>query len=124
VNDILPTTGSDAVTTVIVDIAAPKGIAHLYVTIDSPTLTADVLTSVGLQKEFDLAYPSTATLATGLSSLGFPVGSEVIGQTSVAFDISQFLSLLGVYGSAEHHFVIQVVDANGNTVTRTLKLQS
>jgi hypothetical protein len=124
VNDVLPTSGASAVSTVIVDIAAPKGINNLNVTIDSPTLTEDVLTSVGLQKSFDLAHPATPELATGLASLSFPVGDEVIGQKSVTFDISQFLSLLNIYGSAEHHFIIQVIDQDGNSVTRTLKLQS
>jgi hypothetical protein len=71
-----------------------------------------------------LAHPATGTLATGLASLGFPVGDQVIGQQSVTFDISQFLTLLGIYGSAEHHFIIQVIDQDGNSVTRTLKLQS
>lgn len=124
VNDILYTVGDNAVTSVIVDITAPKGISNLNVTIDSPTLTADVLTSVGLEPSFDLAHPATAKLSTGLAGLGFPVGDQVIGQQSVTFDISQFLILLGVYGSAEHHFIIQVIDQDGNSVTRTLKLQS
>lgn len=109
---------------VVVDIAAPKGIANLFVEIDSETLTEDILVSVGLAKTFDLAHPGA--LQEGLSGLGFPTGDQVIGKTDLVFDISQFIPLLGIYGAGTHHFKITVVDqaTSPNTQRQTLTLIS
>lgn len=104
-----------------VDIASKVGFTHLYVTIDSETLTEDILTDVGLAKTFDLAYPGQ--LEGGLQGLGFPTGDGVIGQTAITFDITAFTPLLGIYGAATHRFIIKAVDANGET-TKTLTLIS
>ena len=106
----------------IVTLFAPDKIANVEVTIDSDTLTPDILGEVGLTDEFDLAYPGD--YATGLSGLGFPVGDDVIGQTELLFDISQFTELLGIYGAATHHFIIKVTDQKGASVTKTLTLIS
>lgn len=109
---------------VVVDIAAPKGIANLFVEIDSETLTEDILLSVGLAKTFDLAYPGN--LQEGLAGLGFPTGDQVIGNSALVFDISQFIPLLGIYGAGIHNFNITVVDQAGspNTTRQTLTLIS
>lgn len=113
-----------------VHIDCPAGIAHLVVTIDSPSLTPDVLSSVGLLSTFDLAYPDSSSepggkdLTAALGGLGFPVGAEVIGSTSLDFDITDFLSLLGIYGRYEHSFIIAVTDANGLMSTCTLIIDS
>ncbi|MGL5730494.1 MAG: DUF4493 domain-containing protein, partial [Bacteroidales bacterium] len=109
---------------VVVDIAAPKGIANLFVEIDSETLTEDILVGVGLTKTFDLAYPGA--LQEGLAGLGFPTGDQVIGNTALVFDISQFIPLLGIYGAGTHNFKITVVDqaASPNTKRQTLTLIS
>lgn len=106
--------------TCIVDITAADRLANLYVTIDSETLTEEVLTSVGLQKDFDLAYPGT--LSGALLGLGFPVSDAVIGQKALVFDISPFTQLLNIYGAATHKFIIKVVDLKGVTVEKTLTL--
>lgn len=108
--------------TCIVDITAADRLANLYVTIDSETLTESVLTSVGLKKEFDLAYPGELTNALGKDGLGFPVGNEVIGQKSLVFDISPFTQLLNIYGAATHKFIIKVVDQKGVELEKTLTL--
>jgi len=107
---------------VIVNIAAPKGISNLFVEIDSNTLTEDILLSVGLAKRFDLANPGE--LQAGLSSLGFPTGDQVIGQTELLFDITQFTPLLGIYGAGTHNFKISVVDQEStpNRKDQTLTL--
>lgn len=105
-----------------VTLFAPNKIAHVYVTIDSETLTSDVLDGVGLAANFDLAEPGN--LEEGLSGLGFPTGSKVIGQDELIFDITQFTSLLGIYGAANHNFIIRVVDQKGLEVTQTLKIKS
>lgn len=113
-----------------VNIECQAGIAHLVVTINSPSLTAEVLEGVGLMSKFDLAYPDTSSepggkdLTEGLSGLGFPTGAEVIGKTYLEFDITQFLPLLGIYGRYEHEFVLAVTDSNGLVSTCSLKLDS
>lgn len=80
----------DETKTIIVNITADNGIQNLKVKIDSETLTPEILKSVGLSSEFDLAHPANADLEKALKSLGFPVGSEVIGVKYLVFDITQF----------------------------------
>lgn len=105
-----------------VTLSALNGIAHVYVTIDSKTLIEDILTGVNLAKSFDLAEPGA--LEEGLKGLGFPTGDAVVGQTNLLFDITDFTSLLGIYGAANHNFIIRLVDQNGLEVTETLKIKS
>ena len=114
----------DETKTIIVNITADNGIQNLKVKIDSETLTPEILKSVGLSSEFDLAHPANADLEKALKSLGFPVGSEVIGVKYLVFDITQFTPLLGLYGLASHNFIITVVDQANNTRTATLALKS
>lgn len=105
-----------------VTLSALNGIAHVYVTIDSKTLTKKVLESVGLTDSFDLAEPGA--LEAGLKGLGFPTGDAVMGQTELLFDITDFTSLLGIYGAANHNFIIRLVDQIGLEATETLKIKS
>lgn len=105
-----------------VTLSAPNGITHVYVTIDSETLTKDELEGVGLTDSFDLAEPGA--LEEGLKGLGFPTGDAVVGQTELLFDITDFTSLLGFNGAANHNFIIRLVDQNGLEVTETLKIKS
>lgn len=105
-----------------VTLTASNGIAHVYVTIDSNTLTKDVLESVGLTNSFDLAEPGA--LEAGLNGLGFPTGDAVVGQPKLLFDITDFTSLLGLPGAENHNFIIRLVDQNGLEVTETLKIKS
>lgn len=115
---VLPAGG----TTVVVNITAKHGINNLFIEIDSETLTEDILQEVGLAKSFDLANPDV--LAEALSSLGFPIGSDVVGKNELAFDITEFTPLLGIYGAGTHKFIITVIDqANPtNTKKQTLTL--
>lgn len=110
----------------IVDITAPMRFAHLYVTIDSEKLTPDVLESVGLVDEFDLAYPGELASKLGKNAdgtgLGFPISDQVIGQKTLVFDITGFTPLLNIYGAAEHKFIIKAVDQEGTEVEETLTL--
>lgn len=105
-----------------VSLYAPNGIAHVYVTIDSETLTPGILGGVGLASSFDLAEPGE--LKEGLEGLGFPTGDTVVGNTELLFDIKQFTSLLGIYGAANHNFIIRLVDQEGLEITETLKIKS
>lgn len=106
--------------TLIVDINSPKLLADVEVTIDSETLTPDILTSVGLTDNFSLAHPGA--YAEGLTSLGFPIGDQVIGQSYLQFNITDFIPLLGLYGAATHMFIIKATDQAGNIITKTLTL--
>lgn len=105
-----------------VTLSAPNGIAHVYVTIDSETLTEDLLTEVNLAKNFDLAEPGD--LESGLNNLGLPTGENVIGKTEIPFDITNFTPLLGMFGVATHNFIIRLVDQQNLEVTQTLKIKS
>lgn len=119
--DVLTVTKGQSVS-LSVTLLAPNKMAHVYVTIDSETLTEDVLVGVNLAKNFDLAEPGD--LEAGLKGLGFPTGTDVIGKEEIPFDITQFTSLLGIYGAANHNFIIRVVDQQGLEVTETLKIKS
>ena len=103
-----------------IHITCPKGFAHLNVTIDSETLTADILSGVGLAGQFDLAEPGA--LEDGIAGLGLPVGAQVVGQTELDFDITQFMPLLGIYGAANHNFILDVEDKEGGKASLTLKI--
>lgn len=105
-----------------VTLSAPNGIAHVYVTIDSETLTEELLTEVNLAKDFDLAEPGD--LESGLNNLGLPTGENVIGKTEIPFDITNFTPLLGMFGVATHNFIIRLVDQQNLEVTQTLKIKS
>ena len=105
-----------------VTLSAANGIAHVFVTIDSETLTEELLTDVGLAASFDLAEPGE--LENGLQGLGFPTGEAVVGQTEILFDVTKFTPLLGIYGVASHNFIIRLVDQQGLEVTQTLKIKS
>lgn len=105
-----------------VTLSAANGIAHVYVTIDSGTLTEEVLDGVGLAASFDLAEPGE--LEAGLEGLGFPTGENVVGQPEILFDVTPFTGLLGIYGPASHNFIIRLVDQQGLEVTQTLKIES
>ena len=63
-------------------------------------------------------------LAEGLASLEFPIGDQVIGAKEIKFDITNFTPLLGIYGAATHRFIINVIDLEGNSTTKTLTLIS
>lgn len=47
-----------------------------------------------------------------------------MGQTELPFDITDFTSLLGIYGAANHNFIIRLVDQIGLEATETLKIKS
>lgn len=119
--DVLTVTKGQSVS-LSVTLLAPNKMAHVYVTIDSETLTENVLVGVNLAKNFDLAEPGD--LEAGLKGLGFPTGTDVIGKEEIPFDITQFTSLLGIYGAANYNFIIRVVDQQGLEVTETLKIKS
>lgn len=112
-------TGKEAV----VVISAEHGFKNLMVQIVSQSLNKEMLQSVGLDNEFDLAYPGTLKDALS-TSFGFPVGDEVIGKTEVTFDITNFVPLLNIYPNENHNFVITVIDQKNNQKAMTLKFKA
>jgi hypothetical protein len=106
----------------VVTIGATEGIQNLIVTIISNSLSKEDLEDSGLTDEFDLANPGQ--YETALKGMGFPVGNEVVGQTSVVFDITQFVPLLKAFPDEVHTFRIKVVDSKNNNKTQELKFQA
>ncbi|MDE5635505.1 MAG: hypothetical protein K2I52_04275, partial [Muribaculaceae bacterium] len=104
----------------IVVILAEHGLSNLRVTINSVGLDEDELEAIGLPKSFDLAYPENDEISEALTILEFPIKEDVIGKTSVEFDITQFVPLLPNF-EGPHEFVIEAVDAQGHTKSLTLK---
>lgn len=104
-----------------VTIGCPKGIKHLNVKIvtdsDNFIMTLD---DMNLQ-EFDLAYPGNAE--DSLTSLQLPVKDQVINQTEVLFDITNFVGLLCIY-PGNHDFVITVTDNENATASMTLRFKA
>lgn len=96
-----------------------NGLTGLVVDIESPTLTPDELAGMGLASHLDLVNPGD--LKTAIEGLGFPTGSNVLNQSKVTFDISDFMPLLGLLGAGTHNFIIKATDAQGTT-TETLIL--
>lgn len=114
-NESAITITGDAVNTDLV-VNAPNGISSFIVEIDSPLLPPDELEGIGLKSEFDLVSPGS--MSDALSSLGFPV--NIGGETSVSFNISQFVPMLKLLGSGTSNFHLTVTDSKGNTQSKTI----
>jgi hypothetical protein len=112
-------------TPVKVNISAPAGIEQLVVEISSTSSAFnDALAMMDFNVPFDLAHPGD--LAQNLTDLGLKNGAEVLGQTSLEFDITTFVPLLFMVGGGtdfEADFKLTVVDAASGTLTKTIKLQ-
>lgn len=102
------------------DINTPLGLAHIYVEISSNTLTQAVLQGVGLDTEFDCVNPGN--LEGGLKSLDLPAGKEIEGTKYQKFDITEFISLLGVSGASVNAFNLEVEDLAGNKTSASLRI--
>ena len=91
----------------VVDIHSENGVTSLKVKIISDFLTEDMLSSVGLTSEFDLAEPGE--YETGLKGLGFPTGDDVKGARDLQFNITPFIKL--IFEEGDHKFEITVTDS-------------
>ncbi len=100
------------------NVSSESGITEFKININSTTLTPDELESVGLTADLDLINPGE--FEESLNNLGFPTGDDVKGQTSIDFDITQFIPLLNMLGSGEHTFTLTVSDANGTTTAKII----
>ena len=102
-------------------ISAPKGIAGLSVDIASTNadFNNDVL-SMGISP-IDLVNPSEAQISI-CDMFGLPYGSNLVGQTETAFDLSGAVTpLLGFPGT--HSFTLTITDAEGNSTSTTIKMK-
>ncbi len=96
---------------VVLEIQSQTGITDFKIEISSTNPEfAGLVTTMFSTTSLDLINPGSNSAT--LSSLGFPTGDQVRNQTSLSFDISQFMSALAVF-SGEHTFKLQVTDANG-----------
>lgn len=108
-------------TTVQVNITAEAGIENLVVTIESAPLNGGLLDELGLGNSFDLAHPGNKEPI--LTELGLPVGSAVLGQTAVLFDVSEFMGILeALQEPGPHNFHLKVKDKQGKELSKTLSI--
>ncbi len=92
----------------IVKIKSENGIEHFLVKIETNNDNFLQAVSELMPTSFDLAYPGEN--AESFSSIGFPVGDEVIGAKDLTFDISTFVPLLKSFPGT-HKFTLSVTDA-------------
>ena len=111
-----------------VNLMAPEGMQHVYVEItsDNEGFLGAAASVFGGATSFDLAEPATEDIRKALISLGFPVGSEIIGNRGVVlFDVSQFVGLLfDISFAGKHSFKIKVVDSYGDVADAELIIDS
>lgn len=109
--------------TVVVNLIAPEGIAHVYVKITSDNTSFDgVIKEMFGEEGFDLAYPGA--FEETLTGLKLPVGEKVINQQLVKFDVTEFMPLLKGEFAGQHYFSIEVVDNYNMSAKATLTVDS
>ena len=106
--------------TIQVNVTSEKPLSGFTVDIESTTLTAEELESVGLTTHLDLANPGE--FRDKLEGLGFPVAENVIGQTELSFDITPFGMMLSALGAGTHEFIMKATDNENNETPQTLTL--
>lgn len=102
-----------------ITVTSQTGITGFTVDINSTTLTAEELASLGLSTHMDLVNPGD--FAGPLGNLGFPTGSDVEGKKELTFDISSFMPMLTVLGAGNSDFTLTVEDAGGQN-SKTIQL--
>ena len=90
----------------------------LTVDIISDALTAEVLESlgIGLEAHMDLVNPASDKMDEGLHSLGFKTKDEIVGQKTLQFDISQFMTMLYAVAPGNTDFKLTATDASGQNI--------
>lgn len=107
-----------------------KTIENLFVTMESPALTDDLLAIVKLKKSFDMANP-TEELKEGLAMVGLLAANDnVKGKNEQPFPIGTFIPILLQLDSFDdnttsitHRFIVKVVDSEGKYTEKTLTIQ-
>ena len=105
-----------------VNLTASAGIGELWVEIDSPDLSEELLNAAIGAKKFDIAN-APDNIRSNLIMLKVIKETDVIkGANSFVFDVTAFMSLLSV-NSITHDFHITLVDSQGNSSgTKTLSI--
>lgn len=107
---------------VVINIAAPKGIAELLVEIDTTNPGfGEAATALGV---LNLTEPGESQGL--LDSVGLPYGDAVKGQTSLVFPITSFVSMIFATAGGDPDFTVDfkitVTDTEGAGNTKTVKL--
>lgn len=106
----------------VIKITSVTGFTQFTADIVSPNLSPEELASVGLSGHLDLCNPGE--YADALEGLGLLQGGSYLGAKSADFSLTGFLSMLAMFGPAQHSFVLTVGDESGTTVkTLTLKFE-
>lgn len=108
---------------VVVKIEAEAGIGNLLIDIDSPALTQEMLGSLGLAAQMDLADPASQAMADGLEAIGLPCGDQVKDATTLDFDLSTLIPLIAtIYPeTSDHNFKLTVKDNQARQTEKTLR---
>lgn len=108
---------------VVVKIEAEAGIGNLLIDIDSPALTQEMLGSLGLAAQMDLADPASQAMADGLEAIGLPSGDQVKDATTLDFDLSTLIPLIAtIYPeTSDHNFRLTVKDNQARQTEKTLR---
>jgi hypothetical protein len=102
-------------------LAAESGLKNVYLTlsVDGNPAASGMLTTMGLDKTFDLANPGD--METLFLSVGLPVGSVVKGQPRVNVDFTTlFASLFTLGAIPKVDIEVNVYDSTGNLASATL----
>lgn len=108
---------------VVVNVAAPGGVADFTIKIESPALTAEELGGIGLATEMNLVTPATEDMGVKLKAFGFSVGADVKDKQSLTFNISTLIPMIAaIYDkTSDHNFTLTVTDSKNQSTTETLK---
>ncbi len=119
----------DPVDPVQVQISAPNGITKLIVRISSDNEGfMSTLAGFGLADPFDLANPGDllGVLSGSLADqegIGLIDSNDpILGKTSYLFDVTEFMTLLKLYGISKNTFSITVSDGKNEDVSGDLKI--
>lgn len=105
---------------IIVDITAEHAIASLVVDISSTNGEfMSSLSTYNIPQSLDLCAAGSATSA--LQLMGYAVNSEVLGATSLSYELTAQMKLLKEFGGT-HSFKVTVTDEKGGKTEKTLAI--
>ncbi len=102
----------------IIDITSSTSITGFTVDIVSDVLSAEELLTVNLSSHMDLINPD-ASYVNGLSTLGFPMGDDILGKTEMVFDVSDFMESLYLFGEGDSDFTLTITNSAGKSTVAT-----
>lgn len=112
-----------------VNISAPNGITKLVVRIESDNVGfMETLAGFGLREAFDIANPGDLLpILSGSLEDGEGIGlidanDPIKGKTSYLFDVTDFMTLLTLYGASENTFTLTIEDGQSTPITGVLKV--